>query len=414
MIPVRAPISFYSPRGIRKPSSLQICIVFALAALIFPMLAPSRAQAQQMKKMKLLTPTTGWVSNDGHLYWTTDSGSNWTDITPVPAGLRGVGLLSVYFLNTQEGWAVISYPQTVFPLTLKALRNRKTLYDVAQTVDGGQTWSFLPLTYPHLPKWEQEVLAGPGHMFFLDSMHGWLIMTMSGSSNFAPARLLATDDGGRNWKWVNSPDTVGTLLFTSMQDGWLAGGPGGHNLYMTRDGGANWEDVNLKVELQGKTAECGVLGPPHFTDKNHGFVAAGCAGKAVVAFATSNAGKTWKTVKILRESQLGGEFPVAIADSTLIVPTGASSRSIKAASVPLRGQVESSVVVSRGSAFALSFADSNHGLAWPLQVGGIQYTSDGGATWKSVTPRRTFKKSPSKTTRSVEHPRLKMEPIHPR
>ncbi|HUX10267.1 MAG TPA: hypothetical protein VMW51_06460, partial [Terriglobia bacterium] len=258
--------------------------------------------------MKLLTPTTGWVSNNGHLYWTADSGSNWTDITPIPpnAHVRGVGLLSVYFLNTQEGWAVLSYPERIVPLTLKALQTRKTLYDIAQTVDGGETWSFLPLTYPQLPKWEQEAIAQPDDMFFLDSLHGWLVIMMTGGAAFAPGKLLATDDGGRNWKWVSGPGTIGKLLFTSTQNGWLAGGPGGGNLYTTRNGGGSWEQVSLKAELQGKAAGCGVLGPPHFTDESHGFLAASCMDQAVVAFATSDGGKTWKPAKVLPDSWQGG------------------------------------------------------------------------------------------------------------
>src|SRR5574337_2043225 len=142
--------------------------VIFLAALTLPALVPAMARAQQMK---LLTPTTGWVSNNGHLYWTTDSGSNWTDITPIPPGMRrlAVAVQSVFFLNEREGWAVISYPETIVPLTEKALQTRKTFYDIAQTADGGQTWSFQPLTYPPLPQWEQEAQGPPGDMFFLDS-----------------------------------------------------------------------------------------------------------------------------------------------------------------------------------------------------------------------------------------------------
>ncbi|HXH48445.1 MAG TPA: CAP domain-containing protein [Terriglobia bacterium] len=377
----------------RTPSRCRICVVILLAALVLPALCPATAQAQQMK---LLTPTTGWVTRFGSLYWTTDSGSHWTNITPVPPGVRYAGgVESVFFLNTQEGWVVVSYPDATVPLTEKALQTRKTLYDIAQTVDGGQTWSLLPLTYPQLPHWEQEAQGPPANMFFLDSLHGWLVMAMTGSSNFAPGKLLATDDGGRNWKWVNDPGTVGELLFTSTQDGWLAGGPGGLGLYSTHDGCKTWERIKLSPPPQSHNLSLAVYeGPPMFVDAHHAYVAArypgsGGASSRLVVFSTSDGGRSWNPVKVLEDSREGGVLHIALADSVLLVPSGATPKVIRFARVHLTGELTSSVVVSGEGVLGTTFADAAHGLA--LAESGLLYTSDGGATWKNVTPRFTIK-----------------------
>jgi photosystem II stability/assembly factor-like uncharacterized protein len=413
MCSVRVISSRVIPRRISRRLRFPIRIICVLAALTFAALVP--AQAQQMK---LLTPSTGWISKDNHLYWTTNSGGQWSDITPVPPGAvrAGVSIRSVFFLNTQEGWVVISHPQQVVPLTLKALRTRKTLYDIAQTVDGGETWSFLPLAYPQLPQWQQEALAGPGNMYFLDSLHGWLVMAMMGSSNFEPGKLLATDDGGRNWKWVKGPGTIGSLLFTSTKDGWLSGGPNGLRLFATHDGCETWQRINLEPPSGLHVSPQAVYeGPPLFTDPQHAYVAARYDGNRgapsrLIVFTTADAGRTWKPVRILQDSWEGGVLPVALADSTLVVPSGFSVKAVHVATVHLKGNLTSSVVVSHKGLYGMTFVDAAHGLVYTES--GLLYTSDGGSTWRNVTPWPMPKPSPPPPGITVRHPKIEMEVKH--
>jgi len=377
-----------------------------LAGLILP--APAKAQIG-LGTMKLLTPTTGWVSKFGHLYWTTDSGSHWKDITPVPPGVfrAGVNLQGVFFLNTREGWAAVYLPGKPVSLVPQP-GHQNTLYDVAHTVDAGKTWSFSSFTFPELSYDEEEALSGLRGLFFLDSRHGWLIPALTGNSQ--PGDLVATDDGGKTWGRAHGVGTSGVLRFTSLKDGWFLGGPVGR-LFATHDGCKTWQELDLKTELQGKTVGCGPLGLPHFTGESHGYVAASCMGQAVVAFATEDAGRTWKAVKKLSESQRGGEFPVAIADSTLIVPTGEGTKGFKTAAIPLHGATDSPVIVSRSSALALAFADRSHGLTYAIN-GRLFYTSDGGAAWKDVTPWPMPKRSPLPPGITVRHPKTEMEVKH--
>jgi photosystem II stability/assembly factor-like uncharacterized protein len=44
---------------------------------------PVRAQvAGRIESMKLLTTDTGWAASKSKLFWTTDGGASWKDITP--------------------------------------------------------------------------------------------------------------------------------------------------------------------------------------------------------------------------------------------------------------------------------------------------------------------------------------------
>jgi photosystem II stability/assembly factor-like uncharacterized protein len=347
--------------------------------------------------MKLLTPTTGWVSRFNHLYWTTDSGSNWADINPIPPGVirAGVALQGVFFLNTHEGWATVYLPGKPVSLVPQPGHPQNTLYDVAHTVNSGKTWSFTAFTYPKLSYDEEEAIGGLDDMFFLDHLHGWLDVAMTGSSNFAPGVLLATSDGGRNWKRIKGPGTIGALFFTSIQDGWLAGGPGGEHLYVTRDGCKSWQEVNLAPPAEAGPVAFRVLeGPPIFSSDVRGFVAASYAGhegegSKLIVFSTGDGGARWKPIKILPEPGYGGGAPVGalVTDSVLLAPTGKQKVGVTA--VPLSGALTSSTVVSFNNVLGMSFAGRSYGLAWAMS-GGISFTSDGGATWKNVTPWHNY------------------------
>jgi hypothetical protein len=123
--------------------------------------------------MKLLSPDTGWLTSVGHLYWTTDGGDHWTDITPIPPEIPQPNLGGVLFRDVSEGWAVVSYteqlalptPHTAHQL-IAAQRDAKTLYSIAHTIDSGASWSFTPVTYPPLPQWIQIPLLGRGIFTF--------------------------------------------------------------------------------------------------------------------------------------------------------------------------------------------------------------------------------------------------------
>jgi len=172
----------------------------------------------QEKHMQLLARGVGWALNADRLYWTTDSGAHWAEITPTrssaPTEVPGFGvkIVNVFFLDESNGWAVLSkWDQPT----------RNWQFEIAATADSGLNWSRMPLAYPELPPYLADALAGPGGMCFVDSQHGWIDMAFAGNS--MSGKLLSTEDGGRTWSWIDFPVVAGAVRFVTTQDGWLEG-----------------------------------------------------------------------------------------------------------------------------------------------------------------------------------------------
>ncbi|HSU58109.1 MAG TPA: glycoside hydrolase domain-containing protein [Bryobacteraceae bacterium] len=340
--------------------------------------------------MKLLSPNTGWVADGNRLYWTTDGGDHWTDITPIPpdAAHATITLRIPFFRNTSEGWAIISYPEQIAPSEI--VPNATTVYTIAHTVDSGASWSFTPLTYPELPQWIQDTFAGPADLYFVDSLHGWLDIAFEGLSK--PGKLLATEDGGKTWNWVNSPGFSGPITFASLRDGWLLGYFGGDKLYVTHDGCNTWQEVSLSPPQIGSAIYRRFQGIPVFQDQQKGYLAVHYSGPSgtpskLIVYSTANTGKTWQPIKVLNEAREAAGAIFAVVDSAMIVSTGSSARNVSVASIPLNGG-SSDVSASDRGVIALTFADTTNGWVWSAE-GGLLATHDGGSTWKHIGPSHT-------------------------
>jgi photosystem II stability/assembly factor-like uncharacterized protein len=365
----------------------------AVPILLVLSLVPANAAAQAMK---LLNANTGWFLDLGSgLHWTSDGGSTWTRITPVPPGIPAatVSVHGLFFLNPSQGWAIVSYPQQrPGPVTVQSYINPLTVYQIAKTSNAGQTWSFIPFIYPALPESWQDSFAGPGGIDFVDSLHGWIGMMYTG--NARTGKLLATQDGGETWQWVNSPHVSGLFNFLSTERGWLVSDVGADTLYATDDGCKSWHEVRLTPPSDvGKAIYQRYQSTPVFrSDGKQGFLAVHYIGgegipSKLVIYSTNDSGRTWKSSQALSETEeswQGGSFAMDIADSSLFVQTDSSGT--KVAAVPLTGATASPAeTVSRDGADALSFADSANG--WALETGGrLQSTHDGGKSWKDITP----------------------------
>ena len=350
--------------------------LLVFSALFFSAASPARAA------MKLLTPEVGWLAGGKGILWTTDAGTNWKDITP-PLGPRA-GIGSVFFLDTFNGWALISY------------RGEDGTYshsDLASTSTAGANWSIMPITIPELNPSSPPV-GGAGPIYFLDAQHGWMNLSLISSSNFRLGSLLATKDGGRTWELVpEGPGVTGRVRFVTKKDGWLAGHPG--KLFVTHDGGRRWQELSLQPPAQVGGAIYPNYDLPVFRDSRHGFLPVSYRGPKgappkLVVYSTDDGGGIWRPVRVLAASRgvpIGVRVAVAIADSVLVVPTGSGFKgtSVTIAHVPLTGEAGSSVVFSPGGA-SLSFADSAHG--WVSIQRGLLCTVDGGITWTDISPGR--------------------------
>ncbi len=379
------------------PGRMRSTLIFIVVSCF--LLVPAFAQGASMK---LLTPKVGWVLHYPGLMWTTDGGSHWKNITPPISG--GEHIASVFFRNTQDGWALLSGPGDK--------GSDEPRFDLAVTNNAGAKWSIVPVVIPELnPK--QTILEGSGQVDFVDPMHGWLNLDVSSSPNFRLAMLIKTDDGGETWsRPPRAPGVSGDLSFINEIDGWLAGGPGNQFLYVTHDGSKTWKKVSLNPPTQvGGAVYSAFASAPLFVESNKGFVPVNYSGPAgvpskLVIYATSDAGRTWSPVKVLdesRETSVGQTSSLAITDSILIVPTG-SAGGARAVKVPLTGGLNSPNVVSPFALSAISFADAAHGWAMADHQR-LLSTDDGGKKWTDVTPhppQRSFPPAKPPKWRSID------------
>jgi photosystem II stability/assembly factor-like uncharacterized protein len=357
----------------------------------------SVAARAQRTEMKLLAPKVGWALAVPGLMRTTDGGMHWKNITPpLP---RGEHVTAIFFLDTARGWVLLS--------NIPSSENEIPRLHLAFTKDSGSTWAIWPITIPRLNP-RSYTLGGGGDIYFLDSLHGWMNLSVVSGAAVRLGILVETQDGGRTWKWVASPGHAGRIYFPSINDGWLVGGPGGGQIYATWNSGKSWQQISLEAILNGKPVTCGASGTPHFTDEVHGYLPASCLGGAMVLFATDDAGKSWRTYKVLHDplaERFGNPLASAVTDSSWIVVKARQS-SVALFRIGL-GAGQGAVHTRTGAApgapprsgvIALSFAGTLNGWALILYHGTMTKllaTTDGGNTWTDITPRPVWKPLPT-------------------
>jgi photosystem II stability/assembly factor-like uncharacterized protein len=380
-----------------SPASRVRPVADVISSAVLPLLclllaAPHRGYAQ----MKLLSPQVGWVQFGVHLYRSNDAGTTWTDISPrVQAGALK-NLFNVQFRDDVEGWAMTSVQDAA------AAEPRDTIF---HTQDGGATWQSMPLHRPSLPGWEEDTVAGPASMYFLDAAHGWISMAFSGL--LSPGRVLVTVDGGRTWTWpASTPPVAGEISFSSRDDGWLVSS-WRNELWATHDGGEKWEQATFPRPT-------GVLaddrkrfsGPPIFTDSAHGRIGVEYVQKGdftkLAIYGTKTNGKTWQ---LLSCSAIPEHIPYSLSGNSLILPTRSASSALATTTIPLSSLKGELQLSTKRDVINFSFADPTNGWARMLD-GHLLRTQDGGVTWSDITPPNENKQKasrsftlPTKTTR---------------
>jgi photosystem II stability/assembly factor-like uncharacterized protein len=141
-----------------------------VAAFFFGTCNAARAQ-ERVAAIKMLAPGVGWAIKGSGLFWTSNNGAQWTDITP-PIPPLGQ-LASVFFLDSNTGWALIAKPGDPLPE-----------FELASTNNAGATWSTTPITVPHWDPLRQPPLLASGSITFADSLNGWMVIPVEAGSAF--------------------------------------------------------------------------------------------------------------------------------------------------------------------------------------------------------------------------------------
>lgn len=367
------------------------------------------AWAQFEPRTGLVGPGVGWaLLNQGtvygpndRLFWTSDDGRAWADITPHDPASRQIA--GTFFLDASRGWVLLvlkreppknnQEPQTF----ITDIRG----FDLASTSDGGASW-----TIKHLDALTEGVgWLAASEIFFLDAAHGWMNIESPTPHWGGEGILLATMDGGNTWKpivEVNGGGGYGPIRFTDPQNGWSAGGPGDQYLYATNDGGRHWREVAVPAPaaiyglFENAAAQYAL---PSFKDDKHGFLPVMYFGEAKsgddistqALFSTPDGGTTWHLESWSNLNQ-AANFPiVAVVDSTVVAPKRLDQKALTLLKLAPGDKLtetrasESPEVSSGAALISLNFSDGGHGWAsW--SNGLLLSTTDGGVTWKDVTP----------------------------
>lgn len=222
---------------------------------------------------------------------------------------------------------------------------------IINSTDGGKSWRV-------------SIVAGAEKLDFRD-IHAINRETVLAITSGTPACIYRTDDGGSTWNQVyeNRDERVflDALSVADAQNGIVMGDPIVDKLFLlvTSDGGRSW--------TQSKSA-------PDTGPGEAGFAASG----------TNMITTDPKNIFIA----LGGHQVDQTSDSSRIMVSRDGGSHWTPATVPIQRSPSAGI-------FSLCFVDSKHGIA----VGGdylkpeidahnYAVTSDGGATWKTPSPRR--------------------------
>jgi photosystem II stability/assembly factor-like uncharacterized protein len=351
----------------------------------------------RIESMKLLAPDVGWSATNEKLFWTTDNGAHWKDITP-KLDHKQQNVSSVFFLDTSSGWALLKCSDGRDP------KVDDVCFEFASTNDAGLTWSIMH------PRIVDRVLnrsdignglgfSGRTFLDFADSQHGWAVLKKGTGLQTSAGEMLRTLDGGRTWVQLENNLPMGEHFhFVTAKDGWIARSDNFNNLYVTHDAGTTWVKSSLQAPAEAKLPNDSVpsYALPVFEDPQHGFLMVGYSDgdhSVLVIFATNDLGKTWKADRVL--PSVDGVTTIS-SETLMTVSTSVGLDKITLTRLPLGekaiGPTSETADVhglpiryyNLGAGYdALSMIDGAHG--W-LLANVILATSNGGVTWTDITP----------------------------
>ena len=369
----------------RSVLSLLLTICFGIAA---------RAQQEgRIESMKLLTPNVGWAATKQKLFWTTDGGARWSDITP-KLDHKEQRVSSVFFLDSSTGWVLLSCSDGRDPLTDDAC------FEFASTTNAGANWSIVrPKIVDPVPR---PVITEDGQGFsavtfldFTDPQHGWAVLKRNLQVGRSSGLMLRTVDGGKSWTQLprSTLPMAEHFCFVNAKDGWISGGPD-QEIYSTHDSGDSWQRLLLAVPAQISQDLSPVYGLPVFVDGRTGYLPANyessmSSGAPEVLFKTEDSGRTWHaliTTGPLPDAHPWAAYPSAIVNGELLtaaISGGQIDLSRNGQSAGTKHQ-STRISVRASTVDQLSFVSPQRG--WVLATYWILSTDDGGISWTNVTP----------------------------
>ena len=284
----------------------------------------------------------GWGNTefDQVLYKTTDGGLSWQMRDSLGSQICGSGNLSqIFFADETTGWLIIGSTSD------------RTDGRMLKTSDGGETW--FPLG---------EVARQIGGLFFVDSVTGWGIRSLS----YYQSEIVRTTDGGTTWIGcvVDVNGGLGSLFFIDSETGWVVGTD--NYIYKTTNGGNAW----FRQSISGNISNC-QLTSVCFTDSLTGNIAGWH-----IFLRTTDGGDNWMIEEYQSRPSI---LSVCFANRDAGWRVGEHG-SIEKTVDGGKTWIYQSKTSSSDEFVSVDFVDRY--LGWVLSPSSIFHTSDGGSNWR--------------------------------
>ena len=352
----------------------------ATSAPITTQQAPTLASAgtvsfPALQHISMQDADTGWGLSQDAVFYTSDGGLDWKNITP-QSGWLAQSIVKGFFLNASTAW-VIQPTEKNF--------DTGTLY---HTEEGGQSWE------------ATKVPFGPNPLQFLNANDGWVMADRGAAAGSMGVDIYKTTDGGTSWIKVQSAgpetqDTPGALpfggdksgmAFKDMRDGWIGGFQPiiGHSyLYRTTDGGNTWTFQNLTIPAAFSSSSVMTLAPKFFTNQDGVLpVSLEMQVQSIVFYVTHDGGQTRQSTAVVQNQEAYDIVTLQDiwiwSENTLkATHDGAQNWSSITPAIALQGKIQQLDFINQKTGWAISM-DTKENMH-------LYQTLDGGKTWNQLS-----------------------------
>lgn len=189
-----------------KFSKITIVIIIAILLASLGMTAQARPESASLidaiDSFGQVAPGTGWILFDGRLYWTTNDGAAWRDVSPDLSRIESVG-----FLDARRGWVVLSGVEG---------------FELVSTQDAGRSWNVVAMDLSALMQLDSPVAKV--FMKWDSESHGSVSFKLATGNNFDRRINFVTADGSATWSqedvWDSASPAMDDPLEGQGEAGW--------------------------------------------------------------------------------------------------------------------------------------------------------------------------------------------------